>query len=180
MENKFPNRKDLRLKYYDYSQAGYYFVTICTELKRHLFGEIVDGIMILNDAGRMIERWYFELHNKYYNIELPQYIIMPNHVHFIIAIAGDDQGNISQNSGTHTGVPLQTIIQWFKTMTTNQYIKGVKNGEYPPFEKRIWQRNYFEHIIRNDRELQEIYEYIVNNPAKWELDKYRSPSRSIL
>lgn len=166
MKNKLPCRKNLRLKYYDYSQTGYYFVTICTEAKKHFFGEIVNGIMVLNDAGKMVEKWYFELQNKYHDIELHQYIIMPNHVHFIIAIAA------SQDSCTHIGVPLQTIVQWFKTMTTNRYIKGVKNGEYPPFEKQIWQRNYYEHVIRNNKELQEIREYIINNPTKWELDKY--------
>lgn len=156
---------------YDYSQAGYYFVTICTEDKQHLFGKIIDGVMILNNAGKMIEKWYLELRSKY-NIEIQQYAIMPNHVHFIIAIVGDDLRVVQQNSGTHAGASLQSIIQWFKTMTTNEYIKGVKSDVYPPFEKRIWQRNYFEHVIRNDSELHEIREYIVNNPAKWELDKY--------
>lgn len=172
MENILPQRKNLRLKHYDYSQTGYYFVTICTEGKKHLWGSIIDGDLKLNDAGNMVEKWYLELKNKYKNIELNEHIIMPNHVHFIIAIVGDDLRVTPQSSGTHAGVPLQSIIQWFKTMTTNEYIKGVKNREYPPFEKQIWQRNYFEHIIRNDKELHEIREYIVNNPAKWDLDKY--------
>lgn len=183
MQNNLPKRKDLRLKAYDYSQAGYYFVTICTENKQHLFGEIDDGIMKLNDAGKMVEDWINKLHGRYENAVLDEFAIMPNHIHIIMVIVGADPcvsppsgipPKTSDSTGTHMGVPLHRIIQWVKTMTTNDYIKGVKSGQYKPFNKQIWQRNYYEHVIRNDKELQEIREYIVNNPAKWELDKYYS------
>lgn len=176
MDNNLPNRKDLRIKNYDYSQAGYYFVTICTEGKGHLFGKIVDGFMKLNNVGHMIEKWVGKLHDQYENVQLDEFVLMPNHIHFIVVIVGADPcvspPEVCGNAGTHTGVPLHTIIQWFKTMSTNEYIKGVKSGEYPTFDKRIWQRNYYEHIIRNQKELHEIRGYIVNNPAKWELDQY--------
>jgi REP element-mobilizing transposase RayT len=176
MNHNLPNRKDLRIKNYDYFQAGYYFVTICTEGKRHLLGDVVDGYMKLNNVGQMIEKWVEKLHNQYGNIELDEFVIMPNHIHLIVVIVGDDPCVVppvtNSNAGTHTGVPLHTVIQWFKTMSTNEYIKGVKSGEYPTFDKRIWQRNYYEHVIRNDKELNEIREYIVNNPLKWELDQY--------
>lgn len=176
MENKLPNRKNLRLNDYDYSQAGYYFVTICTESKGSVLGTVVDGLMQLNNAGEMIKNWIVKLNNKEEGIKLDEFVIMPNHIHFIIAIVGADpcvspQG-ISDNAGTHMGVPLHTIIQWFKTMSTNEYIKGVKDGKYKPFDKRFWQRNYYEHVIRKDKELHEIREYISNNPKQWELDKY--------
>ena len=176
MENKLPTRKDLRLKDYDYSKAGYYFVTICTEGKECVLGTVVDGFMKLNNAGEMIKKWIVKLNDKYENIELDEFIIMPNHIHFIVIIVGADPcvspPRISDSAGTHTGVPLHTIIQWLKTMSTNEYIKGVKDGQYKPFYNRVWQRNYYEHVIRTDNELHEIREYIVNNPAKWELDKY--------
>jgi putative transposase len=178
MENKLPNRKGLRLKNYDYSQAGYYFVTLCTEDKGHVLGTVVDGFMKLNNAGEMIKNWIEKLNDKYENVELDKFVIMPNHIHFIVIIVGADPcvspPDISDNTGAHMGTPLHTIIQWFKTMSTNEYIKGVKNDQYIFFDKRVWQRNYYEHVIRKDNELHEIREYIMNNPAKWELDKYFS------
>jgi REP element-mobilizing transposase RayT len=176
MENKLPNRKDLRMKDYDYSQAGYYFVTLCTEDKGHVLCDIIDGFTKLNNSGEMIKKWIIKLNDKYENVQLDEFVIMPNHIHFIVVIVGADPCvsplGISDNAGTHMGVPLHTIIQWFKTMSTNEYIKGVKDGQYKPFYKRLWQRNYYEHVIRKDSELHEIREYIVNNPVKWELDKY--------
>jgi len=123
----------------------------------------------------MIEKWWQELRNKFANIELDEWMVMPNHFHGIIQIVGADlrvcPGN---NEGEHTGSPLRssvsTIIQWFKTMTTNEYIRGVKSEIFPPFNKNIWQRNYHEHIIRDENELNRIREYIINNPKNWETD----------
>ena len=84
---------------------------------------------------------------------------MPDHLHFVLI-----------KTGAHIGAPLQQIIKWFKTQTTNEYIKGVKNGLYEPFDKHLWQRGYYEHIIRNQQDLGEIRHYIENNPAKWVLE----------
>jgi REP element-mobilizing transposase RayT len=174
------HRKSIRLKNYDYSKEGLYFITICTHNRENLFGKIIDenvgadlrvcpndentNINKLNIAGKMIEKWLLELPNKFKHIKIDEYIIMPNHIHFII--------EISYQQGEHIGSPLQTIIQWFKTMSTNEYIKMVKNNELPNFDKRIWQRNYYENIIRNDEVHQKIIEYIENNPLKWKNDKY--------
>ena len=87
----------------------------------------------------------------------------------------DFQGEHAECQGEHIGSPLRdmslsTIVQWFKTMTTNEYIRGVKTGVFPPFDKRIWQRNYYEHIIRDKDELNDIREYIINNPKNWHKD----------
>lgn len=151
-------------------------MTICTEGRGPVLGAVDDGFMKLNNAGEMIKKWITKLNDKSENIEIDEFVIMPNHIHLIVVIVGADPcvspQKINENEGTHMGVPLHTIIQWFKTMSTNEYIKGVKDGKYKPFDKRVWQRNFFEHIIRKDSELHEIREYIVNNPAKWELDKY--------
>ena len=207
------NRKSIRLKGYDYSQEGFYFITICTNYKICIFGEIENNIMILNDAGRMIERWYYELENKFNDIKCHEKIIMPNHFHCIIQISvgadlsvcpdtangvcpdttkgisvgadlrvcpdisngvcPDISNGVYQDKikGVHTGTPLPSIIQWFKTMTTNDYIKGVRYKDWEAFHKKMWQRNYWEHIIRNEIEYENISNYIIENPIRWHQDK---------
>lgn len=187
------HRKSIRLKGYDYSRKGLYFVTICCKNRAYLFGKIESGKMFLNDAGKMIEKWYFELENKFPDIKCHEMQVMPNHIHFIIENFGanvganlrvrpDDIGqthrsapstapsNEKQIFGEHIGSPLHRVIQWFKTMTTNEYIRGVKNLGWEPFEKKLWQRNYWEHIIRDEKSYQIISNYIINNPSKWKED----------
>jgi len=182
------HRRSIRLTGYDYSQCGYYFITVCTQGRRCLFGEIEKGRMILNDAGKMIGRWWNELKNKYANIEIDEYVIMPNHCHGIINIVGtvgadlgvchdnilDEQ--IKKGEGEHTDSPLQgrpiyKMVQWFKTMTTNEYIRNVKQNHWEPFEGKLWQRNYYEQIVRDEISLRRIREYIINNPYQWQKDK---------
>ena len=171
------NRRSIRLPYYDYSKDGYYFVTICTYGRFHLFGEIVENEMILNKAGEMLQHWHHKLEDKFPHIKNHEMIIMPNHIHFIIEITkpvgtnprvrpspkGEDPKGTSEGN-------LGRIIQWFKTMSTNAYIHMVKEGTLPSFEKRIWQRNYHEHVIRNDADYLRVAEYTVNNPSIWEDD----------
>jgi len=113
------HRHSIRLNEYDYSQPGAYFVTIGTRNRECLFGNLVDGKMMLNDAGKMIEKWYFEIMNKFPDIQCDQYIIMPNHIHFIIINVGTDLRVCPNDMGEHISSPLPKIIQWFKTMTTN-------------------------------------------------------------
>ena len=144
--------------------------------------------MILNDAGKMIGRWWNELKNKYANIEIDEYVIMPNHCHGIINIVGtvgadrcvcpdnnlDEQ--MKKGEGEHTGSPLRgrpiyKMVQWFKTMTSNEYIRNVKQNHWEPFEGKLWQRNYYEQIVRDEISLRCIREYIVNNPYQWQKDK---------
>lgn len=169
-----PRRKLIRLKDYDYSQAGAYFITICTQNRECLFGNISNERMILNDAGKMIETWYHETQNKFTDTICDEYIVMPNHFHAVIVNVGADlcvcpeHGTAPQ--GEHTGSPLPTIVQWFKTMTTNEYIRGVKQHGWPPFPRKLWQRNYFERVVRDEDELNRIREYIIYNPTKWEGD----------
>jgi len=189
------HRRSIRLKGYDYSQTGAYFVTICVQNKECLFGKIIEGKVVLNSAGIMIEKWYNELNKKFKGMSTC-YVIMPNHFHAIIdnceypsvdlcvchcdatiesSVGADlrvcpNNGAIDTIQGGHIGPPLQTVIQWFKTMTTNEYIQCVKNHGWKPFKKRLWQRNYYEHIIRDDAEYNRIAEYIVNNPFNWRTD----------
>ncbi len=186
------HRKSIRLHGCDYSQAGLYFVTICCQNRYHLFGKIENGKMILNDAGRMIEKWYYKTVEKYPNIRCLEMVVMPNHFHCIWQIVDVDVGANprvcpkqpihdkhvrgehmgSDILGEHMGSPLHRVVQWFKTMTTNEYIRGVKYMNWTPFDKKMWQRNYYEHIIRNQKSYQNIAEYIINNPINWEKDKF--------
>ncbi|MFH1175384.1 MAG: transposase [bacterium] len=169
MQNsEFPKRKSIRLKDYDYSFPGNYFITICAEGKKNYFGRIAGGEMKLSKIGEMIEKWLKEIENKFKNVGLGKYSIMPNHIHFIIITDNPF------NAGGHAGPPLQNslsdIIQWFKTMTTNEYIRNIKLNKLIPFDKRFWQRNFYEHIIRNQKSYENISQYILNNPSDWEND----------
>jgi len=183
------HRRSIRLKGYDYSQAGAYFVTICTQNRESLFGEIANGEMQLNDGGTMIVRWWDELSNKFPTFEPDAFVVMPNHIHCIVVTTNDDDDVGATLRGRpapdwrgrpdagqpHRAAPtnkstLGDIMDWFKTMATNEYIRGVKQLGWKPFYKKVLQRNYYEHIVRNERELNAIREYIQNNPANWAAD----------
>ncbi|MBL1351727.1 MAG: transposase [Zetaproteobacteria bacterium] len=151
-------RKSIRLKDYDYSQAGLYFMTICTQNRLHLFGEIVNDNMVFNDAGNMIEKLWREIPNHFKNTRLHEYIIMPNHIHGIIEISS-------------TCKTIGNIVGAFKSLTTNEYIKMVKQNILPSFDKRIWQHNYWEHIIRDEHEHTHIAQYMMDNPQTWAMDQ---------
>ncbi len=177
------HRRSIRLKEYDYSAEGAYFVTVCTKDRRCFFGEILNEKMILNDAGTMVEKWYLELQKKFHDIKCDEHIIMPNHFHAIILNVEADlcvcprpDTHPDASQGEHIGSPLQrsplpTVVQWFKTMTTNEYIRGVKQHDWPSFPGKLWQRNYFERVIRDEDELNRIREYIIYNPVKWAKDE---------
>jgi REP element-mobilizing transposase RayT len=185
------DRRSIRLACYDYSSAGAYFVTVCTHDSACLFGDIVNGELRLNAAGLMIQRWYGELGKNFSGIHCDDFVCMPNHVHFILINEGDASrlcpdtvdtvgadlrvrlnSSESAGMGEYAGPALHVVMQWFKTMTTNEYIRSVKQYGWLPFNGKLWQRNYWEHIVRDESELTRIREYIRNNPARWELDKY--------
>ena len=149
----------MRLKHYDYSNQGLYFVTICSNGKSCLFGEVDNDKMHLNDSGHILELCWRDLTIRYDTICLHEFIVMPNHVHGIIELKNNDKA-------------LGEIIGAYKSITTNQYIKGVRENNWPSFENKLWQRNYYEHVIRNELSHQKITDYIKYNPAKWCDDKY--------
>jgi putative transposase len=152
------HRRSIRLRGYDYAQPGAYFVTICTQDRHALFGGIAGGALRLNDAGRMVERWWDELNRKFRSVVTDTFVVMPDHIHGIIVIAAGGDAN---------DVSLSMIIQWFKIMTTTEYIRHVKQSGWMPFNRRVWQRNYYEHIIRDDEALDRLRRYIATNPARW-------------
>lgn len=153
------HRKSIRLKGYDYRENGAYFITIVVQKRESLLGEVIEDEMFLSEAGEMIAQWYDKLADKFIGVVLVEMVIMPNHIHFIL-------NKETQSRDTS----LSKIIQWFKTMTTNAYIKGVKEERFEPFDKRLWQRNYYEHIIRNEASFHRLMEYIQNNPKTWKED----------
>jgi len=248
------HRRSIRLKGYDYSQAGAYFITICTQDRACLFGKVVNGEMRLNDAGRMVLAEWNMLPERFPHVVLDAFVVMPNHVHGIVVItnpatddtattaptivgtglvpvpdagtmgAAPDDGTMGAvpDAGTMGAAPdtgattrvaptaativgtglvpapddgattrvaptvgdivaptvgdivaptVGDIVGAFKSRVTVEYIRGVKTSGWPPFRGRLWQRNYYEHIIRNERALNAIRQYIIENPRRWQMDR---------
>ena len=160
----YNRRRSQRLKGYDYSQPGAYFVTICTHNQQCIFGEITDGNVQLNEIGKTVRDQWLESSEAYAKIILDEFIVMPNHIHGVVIL--------KKSSNFVSRIPrkkitLSKFIGRFKMQSSkkvNQICKSPGTS--------IWQRNYYEHIIRNEDDLTRTREYIINNPLKWELDKY--------
>jgi len=172
-DSSIHHRQSLRLRGYDYSQEGAYFITICTHNKRWLFGHIIGREMHLNDAGKMIQSVWQDLPERFTNIEIDEFIIMPNHIHAILVIIRPDTvTNLpgvryhDRPKGTLPGTTGR-ILQAYKSITTDEYINGVKRWGWKPFRRKLWQTNYWDHIIRDEKDYNHICEYIYNNPAQW-------------
>ncbi|HHX09129.1 MAG TPA: transposase [Chloroflexi bacterium] len=164
-----PHRRNLRLPEFDYSQPGAYFVTIVTQDRKQLFGEVVEGEMILNDVGMMVKEVWEVIPDHFPNVELGEFIVMPNHIHGIISITNVEATHASplpRVSKGPTPESIAAIIGSFKSATSKRIREFKKNHK-----KRLWQRNYYEHIIRNERDHQAIYDYILANPMNWEKDE---------
>jgi len=194
------HRRSIRLKGYDYTQAGAYFITICTNNRECLFGEVVGGDMRLNDAGRMVESVWNAMPASYPDVTTDAWVVMPNHVHVIVILSGAGTGACPYGDATgHPGdavgaaprgrphggpspnagqpqrvartLSVPDVVHRFKTMTTKRYADGVKQSGWAPFSGRLWQRNYYEHIVRNEASLSRIRQYIADNPARWGFDR---------
>jgi REP element-mobilizing transposase RayT len=181
MQNNLPQRKNIRLRDYDYSSPGYYFITVCTNNKQHLLSRIVDaGLHIKSDnltetvgggfhagpqikltpIGKKVAETIDYINCNYPNVEIDKYVIMPNHVHLIIILK-------QSLSGGRGNPPLHKIIGQFKS-----YTNKIFNELNRSTNEKLWQRNYYEHIIRNQQEYDQILEYIDTNPQKWYEDQY--------
>ena len=154
-------RKTNRLDYFDYGQPGSYFVTICTHNRISLF----EMDPIVGNGHRAVPRppqnlvlrkGLRDTQTHFPNISIDKYVIMPDHLHILITIRE-----------RHEGRSLPDVIQFFKTTTTNNYIRGVKAGMLAPFDKKLWQKSYYDHVIRNQQDYDETWQYIENNPTKW-------------
>jgi REP element-mobilizing transposase RayT len=182
-EPKKHRRRSLRLKDYDYAQSGTYFVTIVAQERTCLFGNVLDGALQLNDAGRMVQVIWSELSLHYPGVATDAFAVMPNHFHGIVTLVGVGPCAYPEfsigpcaypESGQPQGVAptrsLPDVVRRFKSLTTKRYSDGVKQSGWVPFPGKLWQRNYYEHIIRNERSLDRIREYILNNPLRWFFD----------
>lgn len=176
-------RRSIRLKAYDYSRAGAYFVTICTHARACVFGDVVDGAMVLNDAGRVARDEWRRLPERFTQLSPDAFVVMPNHIHGIIFNAGAQfiaparvQGSGQDAMKTSFGVSQSAsfgvanraptvgeIVRAFKAVTTRR----IRQSGIHAF---AWQRNYYEHIIRDEASLLSLREYITNNPLQWALD----------
>ncbi len=164
------HRRSVRLKGYDYSDPGAYYVTICAWNRECIFGEIIDGEMKLNEFGKVVQREWLCSSKIRHEIELDEFVVMPNHFHGIVFINGND--NAAHDVGANGRSPLRmqprslsSLIAGYKSAVTKS-INILRNT--PGFP--VWQKNYFERVIRNEKELLRIREYIHNNPVQWDLD----------
>jgi REP element-mobilizing transposase RayT len=177
------SRHSIRLPKYDYSQSGLYFVTTCTDNRSCVFGVVTDGEMYLNEAGRMVHK-VWESIPRFWDAEIDVFVVMPNHVHGIVVLrdarvtAEAERGRArapaptnSADVGRNAAPVLSTVMGRFKSFTSNQYRKGVRERNWLPVSGTLWQRKYYEHVIRNDADLDRIREYIINNPLSWHLDR---------
>ncbi|PKP55321.1 hypothetical protein CVT91_15975 [Candidatus Atribacteria bacterium HGW-Atribacteria-1] len=173
-KNKKCNRRSIRLQRYDYSLPGAYFITICIHKQKML--------LKIKDVQMMIRSVWSSLPDRFLSLKLDEFVIMPNHIHAILCIniVGADLVSArnkadlvsARNKTTPISAPtISRIVQAFKSITTYKYILGVKENNWPLFDKRLWQRNYYDHIIRSEKSLNYIREYIFNNPIRWEFDK---------
>jgi REP element-mobilizing transposase RayT len=173
-------RRSLRLKGYDYSTSGAYFITICVQDGLNLLSEIQDDDLVLKEPACMVKDIWNAIPSRFPEVQLDALVIMPNHVHFVILLTHPDDevgpatNSIQKRTGQTQGSALTSlpkVVQWFKSFTTARYRNGVHDNNWPPFPGRLWQRNYWERIIRNERELEAIRRYIWNNPANWKKDR---------
>ena len=187
MKERNQHRRSIRLQDYDYTQAGAYFVTIVTQSRACIFGDILAGRSQPNDAGEMVKVVWEELSKNYPGVETDHFVVMPNHIHGVIVLVGADPRACPESGGQPQGVaPTKTrsaypgiarplslpdVLHRFKTLTTQRYALGVNEFGLTRFNRRLWQRNYFEHVIRSEDSLNRIRHYILDNPLRWEFDR---------
>jgi REP element-mobilizing transposase RayT len=162
------NRRSVRLKVYDYAQPGAYFVTVCSWLRGFIFGEIINGKMEMNEYGMVLKQEWGKINNGHHDFDPDQFVVMPNHMHGIVNI--NRSGVLPYATGDNAlrlqSQTIGSLIRRYKSTTTRQ-INNIRSTPCMP----VLQRNYFEHIIRNDFEMDNIQEYIRNNPVRWAFDK---------
>jgi putative transposase len=175
------HRRSIRLPDWDYTQAGAYFVTLCTFQAECLFGQVVNGAIALNEYGQIVEEEWNNTGQLRPYVTLDTHVVMPNHFHAVIWIADDDacrgtarraptrRAPTQRQFGEPVARSLPTIIGAFKSAVSRRINRqrGTPGGQ-------VWQRNYYEHIVRSERALDAIQRYIADNPARWELDRYNA------
>jgi REP element-mobilizing transposase RayT len=189
------HRQSHRWRKHDYSSPGFYYVTICIQDYRCLLGNVSAGMMNLNDAGRMVDAAWSEIPTRFPTMRLDEHMAMPNHFHGITEITvrqniGDRGAPLvgllkiapepaTAGAGTRPAPTLGDAVGAFKSVSTDEYIKGVNELGWPRFRGRFWERNYYDHVIHDQYELEKIRQYIRQNPLMWSCDRY-NPENSVL
>jgi len=167
-------RRSIRLRDFDYATHGAYFVTLVTHERRELFGRISGDAVELNAAGRIAQEEWLRSGEIRSNVEIDAFVVMPNHFHGVIFLLRDDEGALrsapARAFGSSMAGSLPVVIRNFKGAVTRQLREG-------GFAEPVWQRNYYERVIRDERELQAIRQYIIDNPQQWALDKENPESQ---
>ncbi len=187
----YPVRSTLRISEFDYATPGAYFVTICTFRKACLFGQVTDDRVSLSAAGSMVAETWSQLPQHYPAIRTDAFVVMPNHIHGVLFLADEHLRRPHHEGGQawepaptseHLAAPpvnsesapalgLSDVVHRFKTLTTHRFSKLAHDRSLRPTYRHMWQRNYYEHVIRNEDSLQRIREYITNNPVSWAVDR---------
>ena len=182
------HRRSIRLRDYDYAQVGLYFVTLCIQDRERLFDDVVDDEPLLNDTGLIVAECWRWLADRYDHVELDDWVVMPNHLHGIVNITDDSSEmrdevvgspggsrtaptNDAASRRAATRKPLGRLVGAFKTVSTNR-INALRDTP----GATVWQRDFYEHVIRDERDLDRIRRYIANNPSNWPRDA-ENPSR---
>ena len=168
-----PRRKPNRLPNYDYSQAGYYFITLCTKDTQPLFWQPSVGADIIrppqgiqrSSIGRVVDEAIRAIPAHYPNVALDKFVVMPNHFHALVEIE-------RARADMESAPTIISIVQAFKRYSTVEYIRLVKRGQAAPFDKHLWQRSFHDHVIRGEADYRRIWSYIDANPRKWREDCY--------
>jgi REP element-mobilizing transposase RayT len=186
------HRRSIRLRGYDYARGGAYFVTVVSQQRAGLFGDVLEDEVMLNEAGTVIVAAWMDLPERFPTASIDAFVVMPNHFHGIIVIhqksvepvgaglvpalvrAPTGERERAPTRGAPTGgdrLPtLGDIVGAFKSITTRAYMEGVRHRGWQPFDKRLWQRNYYERVVRSEGELDRIRGYIDQNPLNWARD----------
>jgi putative transposase len=178
-----PRRRSLRLKGWDYSQSAAYFITLCVHNQACLLGAISKGKMQLSPAGSMITRIWLGMPEYNPGLVLDEYVVMPNHFHALLGLIDPNigRGQCPAPTGTQDlqvysqrKLSVPDVVRKFKTLSITEFSSGVRDAGWPPHGRHLWQRGYFDRVVRNEQELESCREYIFNNPLSWHLDRKSS------
>lgn len=162
MNDNLPKRKDLRLKFHDYSSTGVYSLTICTQNRCKILSNIVvegSPLLQLTVYGKIVDKWINAIPQRYSEMSIDYYVIMPNHIHLLLAIEkADGRGDPSPT--------VKSAMGWFKYQSTKEINQMRKRAG-----EKVFQRSYYDHIVRNQQDYEESYKYIHENPLKWQFDE---------
>ena len=163
-------RRSIRLRSYDYTRAGAYFVTLCTKDRECIFGEAIDGQVRLTDMGRVADECWSWILQHFKSVLTDAYVVMPNHLHGVLVVEYRDvwaqhAAPLPKPTGVNPG-SLAAVVRSFKSAAAKR-INEIRDTPGAP----VWQRNYFEHIIRDELSMERIRQYIIENPMRWPLDR---------